>query len=252
MFVQIVEWLIKFAALINDTKKLSSSRNRKKLGSKLVHLHTLLTRIAKNAEKIHAQLRHMERELKKGDIYYHVDFLYLLKEDQRMMLKELQDLLRDNETLINLYGDNIADEISYVAGLKVSLIDIIIRYSLFTPTDSPWDRFPTWRNWVPKSLDLTDIPIFKQALERYEQISRDRNQHNRTLSDFMYEIDCKVNPSPHTLFSTELGGDKKLDAEMLEYLIQQIDKVDSVNKLRKARDIIAGIIREHFSIDELF
>ena len=262
MFVQIVEWVTKFATLLNDAKKLSSSVNRKRLGKTMVHLHTLLSRCAENAEQIEKELRRAKRHLgERGDAYY--SSLGLVLGDQRQILKELQDLVRDNEALINIYGNNVADEIAYIAGMKVSLIDVITTFALYDADNFWWSRRSD-TTWLPRSLDLMDIPAFKESLERHKQkwghLAEPRGdpEHNAFMSRFRFDfqellgLELMGGESAHSLFANEAGKDKRNDAEIVDRLLEQTEKMQSTKRLRDARDVIAGILREHFKMEEVF
>lgn len=277
MFIQIVEWVMRFTGLLNDAKTLASSCNRKKLGGTFVRLYTLLSRIADNAERIYTELQRIQRHIVQRDKPFY-DGLDMLLGDQRQLLKELQNLVRDNEALINVYGNNIADEISYVASVKISLIDVITTFSL-SQTDSFWwgrDHEPA--AWIPTSFDLNDIPEFREALEwqtrRWKQVVKSAILNNRDRSwrfDFqnLFLKDRKIGFSPtvrkhlklkleypsvllKTVFATETGKNKKADTEVVNRLLDQMEQLQSVKRLREARNIIAGIMREFFKIDELF
>jgi hypothetical protein len=261
MFIQIVEWLTKFATLLNNAEKLSVAMNRRKLAATLVQLHTLLSRSADNADNIHIELHKVQRDIEKQkDLFF--DSLGLLLGDQRQILKELQDLVRNNEALINIYGNNVADEIGYIAGLKVSLIDVITTFALYRAENFWWGRSRD-ENWIPVSFDLMDVPAFKELFERQEKEwkrlsdSRDSLDEEHFWRDFRHDFQdllhgYKANEPAHSFFAIKAGKDKKHDAKTLMRLVNQTETLDSARKLRDARDIIGNLLRQHFKIEELF
>jgi hypothetical protein len=258
MFIQVVEWLIKLAGLLDDASKLSKARNRKKLAATLVQLYTLLSRIADNAERIHSELRSMHRYIEEPDRMY-FDSLGMLLGDQRQLLKELQDLVRDNNELINVYGDKVADEIAYITGLKVSLIDIITTFALYQADNFWWGRNRD-ANWIPLSLDLMDVPAFKELCEKQAERYRLSDSQDaedearvwrRFRSDFR-ELLLRPDERVHALFAIKAGKNKEQDAEIVSRLLKQTETLESPRKLREARNIIGGILRQHFTIEEVF
>lgn len=258
MFIQVVEWLTKFAGLLNDASKLSGARSRKKLAATLVQLYTLLSRSTDTAERIHTELLRMLRHIdERGQVYF--DSLGMLLGDQRQILKELQDLVRDNEALINVYGNNVADEIAYIASLKVSLIDVITTFSLYQADNFWWGRTHD-ANWIPASFDLMDVPAFKELVEhqkvKLQRLSDSRNAEDETrfwLGDFQELLGrSRADEPAHYQFAVEAGKNKKHDAETVKLLVKQTETLESPRKLREARDIIGGILRQHFKIEEVF
>lgn len=328
MFIQVVEWLTKFVGLLNDAGKVGGARNRKELAATLVQLYTLMFRTADNAERIHNELQRVRRDIggKHGAFFESLD---MLLGDHRQILKELQDIVRDNhKALINIYGNNISDEIAYIASIKVSLIDVITTFALYKADNFWWYR--RYENWIPRSFDLMDVPEFKDLFERLEERSRwfkesrknnveereyfesdlgldDDGEESEEGEDFEFDLDLDdkdageeseeggefdieipvsesfaegkdVNEqdclrsyqhdfqwlfdlsffghSPdkltHCLFAVKAGKSKKQDSETVDNLLAQARSFDSPRRLREARDIIGGILREHFKIEEVF
>lgn len=237
MYLQIVDWLIKFIGILNDKEKLSSSVNRKKVGKSLLELYVLLSSIMENATKIRAELTEMQQRIREGKSLYFED-LNLLLGDQRQLLNTLQKALKNKHELIDIYGDNCGDEIRKITDRKISLIDVITLFSLHS-ANNLWVDMPS-KIYIPKSFDLNDIDVFREELQKM------RGLHN---SDFQ---GLYAHEEVYDSFAAEVGKDRISDEQLINLLLSQIDNMKSVERISGARNSIAGILKTYFKIEELF
>jgi hypothetical protein len=232
MFVQIVDWLIKFVEILSDGGKLRSPRNRKKIGKSLLKLYTMLSEIAENAAKIRFGLVRVQDGTRRGDI---PDFRELgsLLRDQRRLLYELQENLGDSLALVDVYGDNCGHALMGLIRGKFSLIDVIMELSLGGRPSI---------TCLPRSLDLNDVEAFRRIQEEAERSGR----HARYLR--LKGMSMRGgNP-----FAVVVGGDHGSDEQVVASLLSQLDELNSVERLGDAQRSVAEILKTHFKIEELF
>lgn len=273
MFLQILDWLQRFVNLLNDREKLSTSSKRRKVGKRLVQLHSLLLKTVSNAAKIRRLLLEVRTSLETfdgsldGTCYLAGGppfSLYLFHHalgEQRVCLKDLQSLLRDCKDLIDVYGENCGEQIARITGIKVSLIDLLTHLCLHNAPYVDF-HFSGWSAiYLPKSLDLNDIEVYRtEPLRRLETSythlddgeASEAERLRRWGWESVYELAWRENRPPQDLFAFKLGADRKADEELLERLLSQIDNIEVVKRLEEAEKTVATIIKSFFKIEELF
>lgn len=241
MFLQIVEWIVKFVGILNDTEKLTTSQNRKRIGKSLVELHTILARISDNVVRIRAELARTQEGMQEGKSAYFGSLILRLG-DQRQLLNTLQDVLRSQRELVDIYGDDCGKEIARVTAAKMSLIDLIVSFSLHCANNLWWSADKPQAEYLPKTFDLNDIVEFKKELE----------QGYGRYGDFQMLLSRRHGVVPMARFAVEVGKDPAQDARLVALLLSQIDSMQTVERLDQARTTIADILKKHFKMEEVF
>lgn len=237
MFVQIVDWLTKFITILSDAQKLTTSSNRRAIGQWLVQFHSLISHIVDNATDIRAALLQLQREfVSENGRNWGVDYRPLIRRlgDQRQLLNTLQGMLRKHRELLDIYGNNCAREIERVTSFKVSLIDLINVFALHAAYNIEWGDDRPDRRFIPTTFDLADLAAFRQ------------------VDTESYDYQEVLFSDARQFFAKELGKDPSHDALLVESLMRQVDATQTIEKLSRARETIADILKAHFRIDELF
>lgn len=245
MFLQILEWLPKLVDFLNNSIILSDKAKRRKIAKDFVSIYECISDIKNNAievqqdiellkqeiyiENIQAGYRPFDSNIIKENCKWEVGRFCKLLDQQCQLLYKLAGILKNNRnhSIMLIYSDK-NNIIGSLIGGKLSLLRLLSLSINLAENDF----------CVPKTFDLMDYPEFKELIE---------NEDDYPKHDFFVILEFWRDHGMCFKFEDPIQF-----ANHLSNLQEQINKFDSVNKLENIRSSIADMIKNNFTIEELF
>ena len=237
MFKNLLDFLTSFPDFVNNKNILKDGKKRRKIARDFVTMLNIIDGLKENAIRVKKEIEDCIRCLReKKDCYMYT--LCFILEEQVLYMQEIENILHGDwsyNPVFQIYGYNNNILHNIIDG-KFHLVELM-RASISTyPAD------------IPMTFDLSEYADYISTIEL----------EDGTIYQMPHYDMCYSYPDPMNIYNRIEKGEMRFTSknrkkllEHLEFLNNQMDKFDSVNKLEEARQKLAEIIRDNFSIEEI-